>query len=147
MYYEKTKEMIYFERNQAQFVILDDLVPQDHILRKIENVTDFSFIHKLTRDFFCQDNGRNCIDTVTLFKIPLLNYLMGNNSIRKTLEDAKVNMAYRWFLNIPLNKEIPNYSTFTQNYKRHFEGTNVFDKIFSVIMTYIIETKDYIHIP
>lgn len=139
MYYEKSKEQIYFERNQVQMVILDNLVPKDHMLRKIENVVDFSFIHKLTKDYYCQDNGRNCIDTVTLFKIPLLNYLVGNNSIRKTLDDAKVNMAYRWFLNIGLDKDIPNYSTFTQNYKRHFEGTDVFEKIFSVIITNIIE--------
>lgn len=139
MYYEKSKQLIEQQRNQFQFVCLDDLVPNDHILKKIEKVIDFSFIHDLTRKYYSPDQGRACLDTVTLFKIPLLNYIMGKNSIRATLEEAKVNMAFRWFLNIGLDSQIPNYSTFTQNYKRRYEGTDVFQKIFGVIVTKIIE--------
>lgn len=113
MYYEKSKEFIAWQRGQLQMVSLDDLVSENHILRRIEKVVDFSFIHKLTKSYYSQDNGKHCLDTVTLFKIPLLNYLMGKNSIRATLEEAKVNTAYRWFLNIGLDEKVPDYSTFT----------------------------------
>lgn len=139
MYYEKSKEQTYYERNQMKMVCLDDCVPKDHLFRLIDKAVDFSFIHKLTKDFYCQDNGRNCIDTITLFKIPLLNYLKGNNSIRATLKEAEVNMADRWFLNVGLDSKIPNYSTFSQNYKRHFKDSDIFEKIFTSILTQIIE--------
>lgn len=139
MYYEKPKSLIEFERKQSQIVVLDWLVPQDHILRKIDEVVDFSFIHELTKDKYSSDNGRPCLDTVILFKIPLLNFIMGKNSIRATLEEANVNMAYRWFLDIGLDKPIPNYSTFSQNYRRRYADSNVFEKIFTYIVTRIAE--------
>lgn len=139
MYFEKSKTTIEIERNRFEMICLDWLVPENHLLRRIESVIDFSFIHDLTKDYYSMDNGRPCLDTVILFKIPLLNYLMGNNSIRKTLEETKVNMAYRWFLNIGLNEDVPNYSTFSQNYHRRFYDSDVFDKIFVSILTKIVE--------
>ena len=139
MYYEKSKEKIYYDRNQYQMVCLDHMVPDNHILKKIERAIDFSFIHNLTRQYYSQDNGRLCLDTITLFKIPLLNFLMGKNSIRATLEEANVNLAYRWFLNIGLDSKVPNYSTFSQNYRRRYANTEIFKKIFINIITQVIE--------
>jgi transposase len=63
----------------------------------LENAINFDFIYDYTKDYYCQDNGRPCLDTVILFKIVLINFLFGINSIRKTIEEIKVNMAYRWF--------------------------------------------------
>lgn len=139
MYYEKSKQDVIFDRNQLQMICVDDLVPEDHLLRRIENIVDFSFIYKLTKEYYSQDNGRPCLDTVILFKIILLNFLMGKNSIRATLEETKVNLAYRWFLGLGVTSLVPNHSTFSQNYIRRYSGTKVFEKIFSVIVTKIIE--------
>lgn len=138
MYYEKSKSQLYFDKNQLEFVSLEQLVPSEHLLRKIENAVDFEFIHKLTKEFY-SNMGRPCLDTITLFKIALLNFIYGKNSIRATLEDAKVNMAYRWFLNLSLSDKVPNYSTFTQNYIRRYQDTDVFEKIFTVVVTKLIE--------
>ncbi len=138
MYYEKSKSQIFVDKNQFEMVCLDQMVPDNHLLRNIENTIDFTFIHKLTKEFY-SDFGRPCLDTVTLFKIAFLNYLYGKNSIRATLEETKVNMAFRWFLNLSLAGEVPNYSTFSQNYIRRYKDTDVFQKIFTVILTKIIE--------
>ena len=99
---------------EIEFVCLEQLVPENHLLRKIENVMDFSFIHDLTEEYYSEDKGRPCLDTVILFKIIFLNFLYGKNSVRATIEEIKVNNAYRWFLGIPLNEKVPNYSTFTK---------------------------------
>lgn len=139
MFYQKSEEAVYLDRNQVQMICIDDIVPQDHLLRKIENIIDFRFIYKLTKEYYCQDNGRRCLDTVILFKIMLLNFLMGKNSVRATLEETKVNIAYRWFLGLGLESQVPNHSTFSQNYIRRYSGTDVFEKIFTVIVTQIIE--------
>ena len=141
MYYEKSKSQIYIEKNQLEMVCLDQLVPEDHFLRKVEEFVDFDFIHDLTKDLYSHTSGRHCLDTVTLFKIVFLSFLTGKNSIRATLEDAKVNMAYRWFLNIPLTGKIPNYSTFAKNYERRYENSQVFNQIFDTILNSLIDNN------
>ena len=140
MFYEKKENGINYDRNQLEMVTLDDLVPQDHLLRKIDQAINLNFIHDLTRDLY-SNTGRRCIDTVVLFKIVLLNFIYGNNSIRKTCEEAKVNMAYRWYLGLGITAPIPNYSTFSQNYIRKFGSSDVFEKIFNEILTRLISHK------
>ncbi len=141
MYKEKTNKEKDMNRNQMQFICLEDLVPEDHLLRKIDEAIDFSFIYNLTKEYYSEDKGRPCLDTVVLFKILLLNILYGKNSIRATLREAKVNMAYRWFLNLSITYTIPNYSTFSQNYIRRYKGTKVFENIFEHIFNIILEKK------
>ena len=85
----------YEARNQIGFYALDDLVPEDHLLRKIDRHIDFNFIYELVEDTYCHDNGRPSIDPITLIKIPLLQYLFGIPSMRQTIQDIKVNVAYR----------------------------------------------------
>lgn len=137
MFYEKNENSINIDRNQLEMVALDDLVPQDHLLRKIDAAINLNFIHNLTRDLY-SNTGRRCIDTVVLFKIVLLNFIYGNNSIRKTCEEAKVNMAYRWYLGLGITAPIPNYSTFSQNYIRKFGSSDIFEKIFNEILSRLI---------
>lgn len=91
-----------------------------------------SSFHNLTKDLYSLDKGRRRLDTFTLFKIVILSFLTGKNSIRATLGETKVNMAYRWFLNISLTGKAPKYSTFSQNYIRRYEKSSVFKKIFEV---------------
>lgn len=134
MYNEKNSNFIKYDRNKAEIACLDELVPQDHLVRKIDKTIDFSFIHDLTRDLYCQDNGRPCVDPVILFKLIFINYIFGINSLRKTCEETKVNLAYRWFLGLGLSDKIPNHSTISQNYIRKFSNTNIFDMIFSRVL-------------
>ena len=141
MYYEKTQNSIYFDKNQLEIICLEQLVPEDHLLRKIEKCIDFEFIHDYTKQYYSQDTGRPCLDTVTLFKIVILSFLVGRNSIRGILEETKVNMAYRWFLNLSLTGSVPNYSTFSQNYIRRYKDTEVFNQIFNKIIDSLIENK------
>lgn len=60
-----------------EFVCIDELVPQEHLLRKVDKHIDFSFIHYLVKDLYCADNGRPALDPTLLFKLLLLGYLFG----------------------------------------------------------------------
>ncbi len=139
MYFEKPKNDIILDRNQYEIICLEQMVPSDHLLRKVENAIDFEFIHKLTKEYYSFNFGRPCLDTIILFKIILLNFLTGKNSVRATLEETVVNMAYRWFLGISMTGNVPNYSTFSQNYRRRYADSNVFEKIFTTIVTNLFE--------
>lgn len=121
-------------RKQMQIVCIDDLVPQNHLLRVIDKAIDWSFIYDLVRDKYSSDTGRPSIDPVTLIKIPLIQYLYGIKSMRQTIKDIEVNMAYRWFLGLELYDPVPHFSTFGKNYTRRFKDTDIFEQIFQHIL-------------
>jgi transposase len=125
----------------AEFVLIQDLVPKDHLLRKVNAAIDFSFIREKTRDLYCADNGRPCVDPVVLFKMLFLGYLFGIRSERRLVEEIKVNIAYRWFLGLKLTDPVPHHSTISQNRRRRFNGTDIFQEIFDEMVLFAIENE------
>ncbi|SEG09850.1 hypothetical protein SAMN05660865_01876, partial [Caloramator fervidus] len=61
-------------REQVEFISVDQLVPEDHLVRKIEKAINFDFIYDLVKDMYCLNNGRPSIDPVVLIKIVLIQY-------------------------------------------------------------------------
>lgn len=127
------------KRNQIGFYSLEDLVPQEHLLRDIDKYVDFSFIYQLVEDKYDQSNGRPSLDPVMLIKLPLIQYLYGIKSMRQTIKEVEVNMAYRWFLGLDIQDSVPHFSTFGKNYSRRFKGTDIFEQIFYGILAQCIE--------
>jgi len=117
---------------------LEELVPQEHLVRKLDNCIDFTFIEELVKDLY-SEMGRPSIPPVVLFKLIFINIIFGINSMRRTCEECNVNIAYRWFLGLSMYDEIPNYSTWSQNYIRRYKGSKVFDKIFENILKQAME--------
>jgi len=128
------------QSKQSDYIMMtmDDIVPDDHLLRIIERHMDFDFIYETTAPLY-SDIGRNSVDPVNIFKIELINILYGYNSIRKTTEAIKTDVAYRWFLNIPFTEKTPHFSTLSQVYKRKFEENAVYEGIFLEIMNRLRE--------
>ena len=121
-------------REQFSVVCIEDLVPQNHLLRKIERVIDWSFIYDLVKEKYSPDFGRPSVDPVILIKIVLIQYLYGIRSMRQTIREIEVNLAYRWFLGLDMYDKVPHFSTFGKNYTRRFKGTDLFEQIFSKIL-------------
>lgn len=122
------------KRDQMQIFCMDDLVPQDHLLRIIDKAINWNFIYELVEDKYSQDFGRPSLDPVQLIKIPLIQYLYGIKSMRQTIKDIEVNVAYRWFIGLDMTDKVPHFSTYGKNYTRRFEGTDLFEQIFSHIL-------------
>ena len=121
-------------RMQQQIISIEDLVPKEHLIRKIDSAIDFSFIYGIVEHLYSQVEGRPSIDPVVLFKIVLIQYIFGIRSMRQTIKEIEVNNAYRWFLGYGLTEAIPNFTTFGKNYKRRFKGTPVFEQIFEQVL-------------
>ena len=131
MYRKKDRSI----QQQIQFITLEDLVPQNHILRKIDRAIDFNFIYEEVEGLYSPYYmGRPGIDPVSLFKIVFIQYLFGIRSMRQTIKEINVNVAYRWFIGYGLLEPIPHFSTFSKNYTRRFQGTAVFEHIFQRIL-------------
>lgn len=128
-------------RGQMQVVCIDDLVPEDHLLRKIEKAIDWSFIYEMVKDKYSEDKGRPSINPVTLIKIPMIQYLYGIRSMRQTIKEIEVNVAYKWFLGLDLMDKVPHFTTFGKNYTRRFKDTDLFEQIFSRILEECIKQK------
>lgn len=122
------------KREQLQMFCMDDMVPQDHLLRIIDKAINWNFIYDLVQDKYSQETGRPSLDPVMLIKIPLIQYLYGIKSMRQTVKDIEVNVAYRWFLGLEMYDDVPHFSTFGKNYTRRFKDTDLFEQIFSHIL-------------
>ena len=119
---------------QALFVSLDldRFIPEDHRLRKIDRILDLSFIRALTKDRYCEKDGRPSIDPVVFFKMQVIKYLYGISSDRQLCADIHVNLAYRWFLRYALEDKVPDHSALTRIRDRL--GEAIFKEAFEKIV-------------
>lgn len=127
--------------HRYETILLDNLIEQDHLLRKIDRYIDFSFIHEKCKPLYCPDNGRPAIDPEILFKMLFLGYLYGIPSERKIAEEVRYNVAFRWFLGYSLEDKTPDASTIWQNRSRRFKQTDIAQEIFDEIVRQAIEKK------
>ena len=129
------------KREQMLMFCMDDMVPQNHMLRLIDKAIDWNFIYDLVEEKYCPDNGRPSMDPVMLIKIPFIQYLYGIKSMQQKMKEIEVNVAYRWFLGLDMMDPVPHFSTFGKNYTRRFKDTNLFEQIFSKILEECMKYK------
>ncbi len=115
-------------------VTLSSLVPSDHLLLKIDALIDFSLIHDRVAHLYSADNGRPALDPVLLFKMLFVGYLFGIRSERQWMREIEVNVAYRWFLQLRLTDKVPDASTISQNRRRRFNDSDIYQEIFDEIV-------------
>ena len=107
-------------RKEVVIADLDELVPKDHLLRKIEKVMDYDWLYERLAPYYCHDNGRPGTDPVVLIKMVLIQHLFGIPSLRQTHRDIQVNLAYRWFLGYSLLDNIPHFATVSYAFCKRF---------------------------
>jgi len=122
------------EQQELELVSIEVLVPEQHLLRKVNQTVDFSFIRDRVKHLYCEDNGRPALDPVVLFKLLLLGYLYGVRSERQLMREVEVNVAYRWFLGLKLRDKVPDASTLSQNRRRRFAESTIYQEIFDEIV-------------
>ncbi|WP_180994148.1 IS1182 family transposase [Bacillus sp. Marseille-P3661] len=128
-------------QNEVEFVSMEDLVPEDHLLRKIDKYIDFSFIPERVRPYYCEDNGRPSLDPLILFKMMFIGYIYGIRSERQLEREIQMNIAYRWFLGLKLTDPVPHHSTISWNRRMRFKDTDIFQEIFDESVMQAINHK------
>lgn len=122
------------KRGVVEIVDTEMLVPENHLLRKIDKAVEFNKIYEFVEDLYCKDNGRPSVDPVVLIKMVMIQHLFGIPSLRRTADEVKVNIAYRWFLGYSLLDETPHFSTVSYAFKHRFSEETV-DNIFGWILS------------
>jgi|SaaInlV_200m_DNA_2_1039689.scaffolds.fasta_scaffold22505_1 transposase len=120
---------------QLEIVCMDlgELIPENHLLKQISEKVSFEFIYDKVEHLY-SDKGRPGIDPVVLMKMLIVGYLYGIKSERRLEEEVKLNIAYRWFCGLGLSDKIPDHSTFSQNRRRRFNDSTIFNEIFNEIV-------------
>ena len=110
---------------------LERLVPDDHLLRRIDARIDFDFIYEVTKGLYCADNGRNSVDPVLFFRMQLISYLYGMKSDRELCREVHLNLAYRWFCRLSLHDAVPDHASMTRIRDRFGEAafTEIFEQL------------------
>ncbi|MDP3011726.1 MAG: transposase [Candidatus Hydromicrobium sp.] len=110
---------------------LDRMVPEDHLLKKLDSLVSFDFISDKTKSYYSH-TGKPSIDSVVLVKMLLIGYLFDIRSERKLVEEISINLAYRWYIGYDLDEDIPNHSIFSKARARF--GKKIFMEIFTEIL-------------
>jgi len=134
-----TKRM--YRQYSNELVNIEEMIPEDHFLRVIDKYFDWNFVYEEVEKLYSK-LGRKSIDPVVLVKIHILKFLFNEDSLRKTYESLHYNILYRWFIGYELNEDVPDHSTYSQNYKRKFCKLEkdllqtVFDKVIELLEKY-----------
>jgi len=107
---------------------LRGLVPDDHILKRVDRVLDLSWLQKEVSDSYCSNNGRPSVDPEAALRLMLAGYLEGIVHDRKLMRRAQTDIAIRWFAGYRLHEDLPDHSSLTKIRQRW--GEERFGRIF-----------------
>jgi len=123
------------ERGQLELFItgsLRELIPDDHVLVRIDDVLDLRWLRAEVLGLYCPDNGRPGIDPEVAVRLMLAGFLLGIVHDRRLIREAQVNLAIRWFIGYALHEALPDHSSLTRIRQRW--GEDMFRRIFTRVV-------------
>ena len=112
---------------------IEDHVPEDHLLRRIDRFLDLSDIRRHLAPHYSA-TGRPSVDPELMIRMLLAGYVMGIRSERRLCEEVHLNLAYRWFCRLDLTDPIPDHSTFSKNRHGRFRDSDLFRRLFEEVV-------------
>jgi transposase len=113
--------------------LYDRIVPVDHLLRKINQVVDFSFTGQILQDRYNPSIGRPAEDPEFMLRLCLLQYIY-DDSDRQVVENARLNLAYKYFLGLAVDAEVPDYTTIS-----YFRIQRLGEEKFRLVLEQIVQ--------
>jgi len=127
---------------------LRDLVPEDHIFKRVDAILDLSWLHEAVSGCYCQDNGRPSIDPESALRLMLAGFFEGIVQDRALMRRAQTDLAFRWFAGYRLDEALPDRSSLTRIRQRW--GDALFRTVFERTVAQCVEaglvSADTVHI-
>jgi|TARA_Y100000294_G_scaffold127792_1_gene119409 transposase len=117
---------------------LEDLVPTDHLLRRLDAVLDLNWLRTELSPFYSH-TGRPSIDPELMIRMLLVGYCYSIRSERRLCQEVELNLAYRWFCRLGLEDAIPDHSTFSVNRHGRFRDSDVLRTVFENVVLRCME--------
>lgn len=115
------------------YVRMEDIVPENHLLRLIDRHIDLKFIRDKVKHLYSH-TGRPSVDPEVSLRMLLIGYLYGITSERRLCEEVQMHIGYRWFVGLNLEDKVPDHSTFSKNRHERFTESDLFQRIFDEIV-------------
>jgi len=112
---------------------LDDHVPADHLLRRIDGFLDLERVRAELKPFY-SSIGRPSIEPELMMRMLIVGYCMGIRSERRLCEEVHLNLAYRWFCRLGLDGKVPDHSTFSRNRHGRFRQSDILRHLFETVV-------------
>jgi transposase len=119
---------------------LDEVVPEDHLLRQIDRFLDFSELREHLAPYYSH-TGRPSVDPELMIRMLLIGYCLGIRSERQLCMEVKLNLAYRWFCRLSIADPVPDHSTFSKNRHGRFRESEAFRYVFERVLKRCIEAR------
>lgn len=112
---------------------LERHIPNDHLLRQIDQFLDFDKIRQHLKPFYSH-MGRPSIDPELMIRMLMVGYCYGIRSERRLCEEVNFNLAYRWFCRLGLEDDIPDHSTFSKNRHGRYRDSDILRFVFETVV-------------
>jgi transposase len=112
---------------------LDEAVPDDHLVRKIDAVLDLSWVYAELAPHY-PTLGRPSIDPVLMIRMLIIGYVFALRSERLLCREVQVNFAYRWFCKLGIEYKIPDHSAFSRARNERFRDSGIFRRVFERVV-------------
>lgn len=112
---------------------LDEVVPKDHLLRRIDAVLDLDWLRSELAAFYSH-TGRPSICPELMIRMLLVGYCYSIRSERRLCDEVRVNLAYRWFCRLGIEDRVPDHSTFSVNRHGRFRDSDLFRQVFETVV-------------
>lgn len=114
------------------------VVPKDNLLRKINELIDFSFVYEELVDKYCLDNGRNAVNPIRMFKYLLLKSIFDLSDV-DIVERSKYDMSFKYFLDMAPEEDVINPSSLTKFRKLRLKDVNLLDMLINKTVSIALE--------
>jgi len=112
---------------------LEEVVPDDHLVREIAAVLDLSWVHAQLAPYYPK-MGRPSIDPALMIRMLIIGYVFAIRSERALCRDVQVNLAYRWFCGLSIEDKVPDHSAFSRARNERFSESDIFRKVFERVV-------------
>jgi transposase len=112
---------------------LDEVVPDDHLVRAIAAVLDLSWVHAELTSYYPKI-GRPSIDPVLMIRMLIVGYVFAIRSERALCREVQVNLAYRWFCGLSIEDKVPDHSAFSRARNERFGDSIFFRSVFERVV-------------
>ncbi len=99
----------YVAPTELDLLVFEKLIPAEHYLREVKARIDFERFRAELASCYSANEGRPADDPVLMLKLGFLAFHY-NLSDRRVLAETQVNVAFRFFLELALESELPHPS-------------------------------------
>ena len=112
---------------------LEDMVPADHLLRRIDAVLDLSWLRGEMKPHYSH-LGCPSVCPELMVRMLLVGYCYSIRSERRLCQEVQMNLAYRWFCGLGHEDKVPHHSTFSVNRHGRFRDSDLLRKVFDEVV-------------